>query len=107
MQTTSPSPPRGRGSLDASVVVWLLNAAVLAVLVVAPLAILVAASLRTPGGVSLANFLAAFGRPIYRGPILNSFVYATSVGILSVLIGAPMAWLVGRTDLPGKSLIRT
>ncbi|MBI3454178.1 MAG: iron ABC transporter permease [Candidatus Rokubacteria bacterium] len=96
--------PRGP---DLAPVVWLLNAAVLLVLVVAPLAILVAASLRTPGGLSLANFLTAFGRPIYRGPILNSFVYASAVGVLSVLIGAPMAWLVGRTDLPGKGLVRT
>jgi iron(III) transport system permease protein len=97
----------GARTVDASALVWLLNAAVLAVLVVAPLGILVASSLSTPGGLSLANFLAAFGRPIYRGPILNSFVYATAVGILSVLIGAPMAWLVGRTDLPVKGAIRT
>jgi iron(III) transport system permease protein len=74
---------------------------------VAPLAILVAASLRAPGGFGLGNFLAAFGRAIYRGPIVNSFMYATAVGLLSVLIGAPMAWLVGRTDLPAKGWIRT
>ncbi len=98
---------RGARAVDASALVWLLNAAVLAVLVVAPLGILVASSFSTPGGPSLANFVAAFGRPIYRGPIVNSFVYATAVGILSVLIGAPMAWLVGRTDLPGKDAIRT
>ena len=79
----------------------------LAVLVVAPLGILVAASLQAPGGVGVGNFLAAFGRAIYRGPIANSFVYSTTVGVLSVLIGAPMAWLVARTDLPGKALVRT
>jgi iron(III) transport system permease protein len=75
--------------------------------VVAPLGILVAASLKTPGGVGIGNFFTAFGRAIYRGPITNSFVYATTVGVLSVLIGAPMAWLVARTDLPGKSWVRT
>jgi len=94
-------------ALDPSAAVWLLNAAVLAVLVVAPLAILVAASVRTPGGLGVGNFIAAFGRAIYRGPIVNSFVYATAVGVLSVAVGAPMAWLVGRTDLPGKGLVRT
>jgi iron(III) transport system permease protein len=97
----------GRRGPDVSPVVWLTNAAILLVLVVAPLAVLVAASVRTPGGMGLGNFLAAFGRPIYRGPIVNSFVYATAVGVISVLVGAPMAWLVGRTDLPGKGLIRT
>jgi iron(III) transport system permease protein len=92
---------------DLSPLVWLTNAAILAVLVAAPLAILVHASLTTPEGLSLANFGAAFSRSIYRGPIVNSFVYATTVGVLSVLIGAPMAWLVARTDLPAKALIRT
>jgi iron(III) transport system permease protein len=96
-----------RPAPDLTVLVWLLDATVLAVLVVAPLAILVAASLRTPGGFGLGNFLGAFGRAIYRGPIVNSFVYATAVGLLSVLIGAPMAWLVGRTDLPATGWIRT
>ena len=97
----------GTRTLDGSALVWLLNAAVLAVLVLAPLALLVASSLRAPAGLGPGNFLAAFGRPIYRGPIVNSFVYATSVGLASVLIGAPMAWLVGRTDLPAKGVIRT
>src|SRR5438093_10828982 len=92
---------------DLAPLVWLLNAAVLGVLVVAPLAILVAASLSTREGLSFANFAAAFGRPLYRGPIVNSLVYASAVAVLSVGIGAPMAWLVGRTDLPGKGLIRT
>jgi iron(III) transport system permease protein len=98
----------GRGAvLDLTALVWLLNAAVLAVLVVAPLGILVAASLETPGGVGVGNFVAAFGRAIYRGPMVNSFVYATAVGVLAVLAGAPMAWLVARTDLPAKALVRT
>jgi iron(III) transport system permease protein len=101
-------PSSGRAtSVDFTAVVWLVNAAILAVLVVAPLGILVASSLGTPGGVGLGNFVSAFGRAIYRGPILNSFVYATTVGVLSVLLGAPMAWLVTRTDLPGKTLVRT
>jgi iron(III) transport system permease protein len=94
-------------AVDLTAFVWLLNAAILAVLVVAPLGILVAASFEAPGGVGLGNFVAAFGRSIYRGPVVNSFVYATTVGVLSVLLGAPMAWLVARTDLPGKGLVRT
>jgi iron(III) transport system permease protein len=96
-----------RHGADPTAFVWLLNAAVLAVLVVAPLAILVQASLSAPRGFGLGNFLTAFGRTIYRGPIANSFVYATAVAILSVAIGAPLAWLVARTDLPGKEVIRT
>jgi iron(III) transport system permease protein len=90
---------------DLTPLVWLTNAAILLVLVVAPLAILVAAAFRAPEGFGLGNFVAAFGRPIYREPVLNSFLYASAVGALSVVLGAPLAWLVARTDLPGKGLI--
>jgi iron(III) transport system permease protein len=98
-----------RGRLDVAPGVWLFSAAILAVLVVAPLAILLVTAVRVPEGpgFTLANFLEAFGEAIYRGPVGNSLVYATSVGILSVLIGAPMAWLVTRTDMPGKAVVRT
>jgi iron(III) transport system permease protein len=93
--------------VDYTPLVWLVNSAILAVLVVAPLAILVYTAFRSPGGFTLGNFVEAFGQAIYQGPVFNSLVYATCVGILSVLVGAPMAWLTGRTDMPGKSFVRT
>jgi iron(III) transport system permease protein len=98
-----------RGRLDAAPAVWFFSAAIIAVLVVAPLAILLVTAVRVPGGAgfTLANFLEAFGEAIYQGPVRNSLVYATSVGILSVLVGAPMAWFVTRTDMPGKAVVRT
>jgi len=56
---------------------------------------------------SLANYLRLFAeRDLYR-PMLNSVVLATAVGVLSVLLGVPAAWLVGRTDMPGRRLVRT
>jgi iron(III) transport system permease protein len=99
----------GRERRDAAPAVWLLSAAILAVLVLAPLGILLFTAFRVPEGqgFTLANFLEAFGEAMYRGPVANSFIYATSVGILSVLVGAPLAWLVTRTDLPGKAIVRT
>lgn len=96
-----------RRRVDFTPVVWLVNAAILSVLVVAPLAILLYTAFRSPERFTLANFVEAFGEAIYQGPILNSFIYATSVGILSVLVGAPMAWLTSRTDMPGKGFVRT
>ena len=96
-----------RRRVDFTPLVWLVNSAILAVLVVAPLAILVYTAFQSSGGFTFGNFVEAFGQAIYQGPVFNSFVYATAVGILSVLVGAPMAWLVGRTDMPGKSFVRT
>jgi iron(III) transport system permease protein len=98
--------PRSRG-VDAAPLVWLVSAAILAVLVVAPLAILLATAFQSPRGFSLGNFVEAFGQAIYQGPVVNSLIYATSVGILSVLFGAPMAWLATRTDMPGQVFVRT
>src|SRR5262245_33192300 len=97
------------GRLDAAPAVWFLSAAILAVLVVAPLAILLVTAVRVPEGpgFTLANFLEAFGEAMYQGPVGNSLVYATSVGFLSVILGTPMAWLVTRTDMPGKAIVRT
>ena len=104
-----PAGATGQGRRDAAPAVWLLSAAILAVLVVAPLAILLVTAVRVPEGhgFTFTNFVEAFGTAIYQGPVGNSLVYATAVGILSVILGAPMAWLVTRTDLPGKAVVRT
>ena len=104
-----PGGATGRGRRDAAPAVWLLSAAILAVLVVAPLGILLFTAFHVPDGpgFTLGNFLEAFGQAMYRGPVANSLIYATSVGILSVLVGAPLAWLVTRTDMPGKAVVRT
>ena len=90
-----PGGATGRGRRDAAPAVWLLSAAILAVLVVAPLGILLFTAFHVPDGpgFTLDNFLEAFGQAMYRGPVANSLIYATSVGILSVLVGAPLAWL--------------
>ena len=56
---------------------------------------------------SLSNYLKLVAdKDLYR-PMLNSVVLATAVGIVSVLLGVPAAWLVGRTDMPGRRVVRT
>src|SRR5207244_6300224 len=45
--------------------------------------------------------------PIYLQKALwNTVVLAFWVGLASLAIGSPIAWLTARTDLPGKRLIR-
>jgi iron(III) transport system permease protein len=56
---------------------------------------------------SLGNYLKLFAEKDLWRPILNSVALATAVGIASVLLGVPAAWLVGRTDMPGRGLVRT
>ncbi len=44
--------------------------------------------------------------PHLRKALWNTVVLAFWVGLFSLAIGAPMAWLTARTDLPGKRAIR-
>ena len=56
---------------------------------------------------SLGNYLKLFAESDLWRPMLNSVVLATAVGIVSVFLGVPAAWLVTRTDMPGRRLVRT
>jgi len=56
---------------------------------------------------SLSNYLNLFADKDLYLPMLNSVLLATAVGIVSVLLGVPAAWLVGRTDMPGRRTVRT
>ncbi|MHC1787697.1 MAG: ABC transporter permease [Christensenellales bacterium] len=41
---------------------------------------------------------------LYR-PLINSLIIASSVSVLSILLGATLAWLMVRSDLPGKKFL--
>ncbi len=92
---------------DASGFVWGSAAAVLIVLVIVPLAYLVGFSLGLPRAFTVRHYAAAFTDPKLLGPIRDTFILGGAVGLLSVLLGAPMAWAVTRTDMPGRGLVRT
>ncbi|MBI3965479.1 MAG: iron ABC transporter permease, partial [Chloroflexi bacterium] len=87
--------------------IWLLIAAVLAVLVLYPIAWLLYESVRAEnGGLTLEHYTRAVSSARFRTSALNSFILATSVGVLSVLVSAPMAWAIARTDMPLRGLVR-
>lgn len=99
----------GRGSRpDASLLLLAGAAIVLAFMVVVPLAWLVLTSFQDPltSHLTVANYRAAFTRSYYLTPIANSFKMAAAVALIAVLVGTPLAWLVARTDLPGRVLLR-
>ena len=48
-----------------------------------------------------------FGDPALQRALWNTIVLAFWVGLASIAVGAPLAWLSVRTDLPGKAFIRT
>ncbi|MBC5783066.1 iron ABC transporter permease [Ramlibacter sp. USB13] len=87
-------------------VFWAL-AAVLAVLVVLPLAWLAYyAVVDKNGQLTLANFAALVNDATLRKPYLLAMGMALGVGALSCAIATPLAWLVSRTNLPGRRVVR-
>src|SRR5437879_2272641 len=57
-------------------------------------------------GASLAHYRDVFTDLALRKALWNTIVLAFWVGFVSVALGAPLAWLTARTDVPGRGLIR-
>src|SRR3990172_526485 len=101
-----PHPSRLDG-LDRSAPVWVLAAAALALLILLPLGWLGYMSVSAEHGVTLAHYVRVFADPQLQKALWNTIVLAFWSGLLSVAIGAPIAWLSARTDLPCSRAIRT
>lgn len=102
-----PRPARRSAPVDLSLPVFFLLATVLSLLVVLPLFWLAYYSLVDgAGNFTLANFAALVQDRTLRRPFLIAIGMAMGVGVLSCLIATPLAWLVARSDLPGRRVIR-
>src|SRR5256885_11669736 len=92
--------------MDRTLPVWVLAALALVLLMALPLGWLGYMSVSSEAGVTLAHYRGVFTDPHLQKALWNTVVLAFWVGLVSLGIGAPMAWLTARTDLPGKRLIR-
>jgi iron(III) transport system permease protein len=86
-------------------VVLAVVAVALAVLIVLPLAALVAGSVTDGGRPTLDHFRDALRGRLYVQALWNSLVLGTWTAVLSVVIGVPLAWAVSRTNVPGKRFL--
>src|SRR3989442_4929517 len=57
-------------------------------------------------GATLAHYRDVYTDLALRKALWNTIVLAFWVGLVSVALGAPLAWLTARTDVPGRGLIR-
>jgi len=103
--TVRPRPSRLEG-LDRSAPVWIIAAAALLLLMLLPLGWLGYLSVSGDGGLTLAHYARVFTDARLQKALWNTVVLAFWSALLSLAIGAPMAWLTARTDLPGKRVIR-
>jgi iron(III) transport system permease protein len=97
-----------RRTVDWTAPFALLLTLLLAVLVLLPMFWLLVTSLRDGAGqFTLDHYRQLFVDSAFLRPLLTTLWTSAAVGILCVLTAAPMSWLVARTDLPGKRLLRT
>ncbi len=93
--------------VDLFLPAFLVLALVLAVLVLFPLFWLFRSSVMdSSGALTLGNFATLVTDATMRKPFLLAIGMALGVGALSCLIATPLAWLVSRTDLPGRGVVR-
>src|SRR5262245_52764232 len=71
-----------------------------------PLGWLAQMSLSGESGYTLARYRDVFADPALQKALWNTVVLSFWVGLASVALGAPLAWLTARTDVPGRGLIR-
>jgi iron(III) transport system permease protein len=92
--------------LDRALPVWIGAALALVFLMALPLGWLARMSVSGEDGVTFRHYATVFADPALQRALWNTVVLAFWVGLFSVAVGAPLAWLTARTDVPGRGLIR-
>jgi iron(III) transport system permease protein len=107
------SPRKATTGWDFSPVFWIIMIGILIVLIGLPLFWLIVRSVMMPesADISAANFTWLNYQEVFTNPRLleavkNSLLLATGTGLMSVLIGVPMAWAVTRTTMPLRGLMK-
>ena len=91
---------------DPTVPVWIGAALLLVFLMLLPLGAIFRASLWDDTGITFGRYLEVFTNEQFLKAIWNTLIISTWVGVVAVIVGALLAWLVTRTDLPWKKSIR-
>lgn len=112
MNSTSDSTSKGRTTkrlpnFDMKWVLILSAVAILTYFVLIPMVYLVARSFFHDGTVDLESYTSVYSAMVNWNALTNTFKLAFLAMVLGLLITFPLAWLVGRTDLPGKKFFRT
>ena len=80
--------------------------AALLLLVGYPLLWLLLGALGLPDGLTFDNLIRAYGRPANFWPVVNTVILAAGAGLLSVVLGVPLAWATARSTMPCRRLVR-
>ncbi|KWV48972.1 iron ABC transporter permease [Bradyrhizobium macuxiense] len=102
--TTSPA---AKPRIDWTRPVLWLFAAVLMLLILLPLSWLAVYAFTDKNRhLTLQNFVTLFSNPDFLDPLLTTAIIAVTSAVICCAIAAPIGWLVSRTDMPGRQIIR-
>ena len=93
--------------MNSKFLVITLSVLFLLLFVVFPMVNLIQSSFIVDGKVHLGSYREVYSKDVNWRALVNTLQISFAVMISSVIITLPLAWLVGRTDLPGKKLFRT
>src|SRR5262245_14756612 len=96
-----------RSGIDWSKPVLWLFAVILVILILFPLSWLaVFAFTNKARSPTLQNCITLFSDPDFLDPLLTTAIIATASAAICCVVAAPISWLVSRTDMPGRQIIR-
>ncbi|MCD6450363.1 MAG: iron ABC transporter permease, partial [Thermotogaceae bacterium] len=81
--------------------------AVIIILIVFPITLLFLSSFYSDGKFSISGYQDTFSRRSSVQSALNTLYLAVLTTIFATLIGSVLAWIIARTDIPGRSILKT
>ncbi len=93
--------------LDSKFIVIAVSVLVLLYFIVFPMLVLIYDSFVVDGAINFSNYRNVYSQNVNWKALTNTVELSILVMIASVIITFPLAWLIGRTDLPGKKKFRT
>lgn len=95
------------GRINSKTIVISISVLLLLYFVVFPMGILLWDSIVQDGSVNLKNYANVYSQDVNWTALTNTIELSLAVMISSVIITFPLAWFVGRTDMPFKKTFRT
>ncbi len=91
---------------DSTLLVWAGASLLLVLLMAFPLGAIFSTSVRNQAGLTFGNYAEVFTKPAFLTAIRNTIIISFWVGLIAVIVGGLLGWLVTRTDLPWKKTVR-
>ncbi len=93
--------------INSKFIVISISVLLLLYFVIFPMGILLYDSMMLDGAINFENYRNVYSQSVNWRALTNTIQLSLSVMIISVIITFPLAWLIGRTDMPGKKTYRT